>query len=86
MAQQVERHGDLIRLVIYRLLSQRQAHAVRQRREEMGARSTLLLAPPQCLAIKGDGILIPLGARSLTQEPRSPGPELGFYGLPVDVA
>src|SRR5215475_11507482 len=80
------RHGALLGLVIHRLLSQRQAHAVRQRRKPMNARSALLLAPPQGLASKGDGLLGPLGARSLTEEPLRPGPELSFDGLPVDVA
>ena len=46
MAQQVHGYRDLVGLVIHCLLGQGQAHAVRQRREEMGARSALLLTAP----------------------------------------
>jgi len=83
VAQQVQNHRNLIGLVIDGLLGQRHAHAVRQRRQEMGARGPRLLAAPQARAIDGDGLLALLGTRRLTQEPRRPGPQLGFYDLPI---
>jgi hypothetical protein len=73
VAQQVQGYGNLIGLVIHRLLGERHAHAVRQRREEIDARGALLLAPSQGLAIDGDSV-----RDRLPQEPLRPSPELGL--------
>jgi hypothetical protein len=78
VAPQGQDHGNLIGLVIDGLLSQRHAHAMRQCRQEMGARGALLFATPQGLAIDGDGLLDRLGARSPAQEPLGPRSQLGF--------
>jgi len=51
VVQQVQDNWNLIRLVIDSLLGQRYTHAVRQRREEMGAQGPLLLAAPQRLVV-----------------------------------
>jgi len=66
VAQQVQGHWDLIGLIIDRLLGKRQAYAMRERRQEMGTRGTLLLAAPQRLAVNGDGLRDRREARLLT--------------------
>jgi hypothetical protein len=44
----------------------------------MSGRGALLLAPAQCLAIEGNGVLDRLGTWRFTQEPLGPSAELGF--------
>ena len=77
-AQQVQGHGHFLGLVIHRLVGQRQAHAMRQRREAMRPRGALFLAASQGLALNGDSLLACLRAAHLPPKPLSPGPALGF--------
>src|SRR5215468_11206094 len=71
-------HGHLLGFVIHRLVGQRQAHAMRQRREAMRPRGALFLAASQGLALNGDSLLACLRAAHLPPKPLSPGPALGF--------
>ena len=76
--------GDLIGLIVHRLLGERQAQAMGQGRQQMAPRRALLARAPQRFALESDGGFARRGSRGEADDDLlSPGAQFRFQCVTV---